>query len=106
MIFTFGFAQSNRIFTCACVLPCDLVVTDSGVEEIDIDPKDVARHEAYAAAKKQKRPQNGRKKKLSAESSFDGKKKTAVFVKASDSEAESTSSITSSSSGGESLTEN
>ena len=99
--FAFAFAQCRRNFTCACVVPCDLIVTDSGVEEIDIDPKDVARHEAYAAAKKQKRPQNGRKKKLSAESSFDDKRKAAVFVKASDSEAESTSSVTSSTTGGE-----
>ena len=76
------------------------------MEEIDIDPREVARHEAYAAAKKQKRPQNGRKKNLSPDSSLDDRKKVAVFVKASDSEAESTSSVTSSSTGGENFEQN
>ena len=84
------------------------IPTNLGVEEVDIDPQEVARHEAFAA-KKQKRPQNGRngrKKKLSPETSLDDNKKSVTHVKASDSEAESISSVPSVSTGGEIFEEN
>ncbi len=48
---------------------CD---TNTGIEEIDIDPVEVARHRAFAAAKRNKKAPNGRKKKGATEVAVNG----------------------------------